>query len=142
MFGIVNLAHLKACVSIVNIKVRYRDTLAGVEITEGAMATRLGEKLRELRKERGMTLEKLADKAGLSKSYLWELENRESQRPSAEKLTALADVLGVAAAYFFEEDVRAPEERHLDEAFFRGYQKLDPDAKEQLRKILTAFKKT
>lgn len=106
------------------------------------MATRLGEKLRELRKARQLTLEKLAEQAGLSKSYLWELENRESQRPSAEKLTALADVLGVAATYFIEEDVREPEERHLDEAFFRGYQKLDPEAKEQLRRILNTFKKT
>lgn len=105
------------------------------------MATRLGEKLRDLRKERQLTLEKLAEQAGLSKSYVWELENRESQRPSAEKLTALADVLGVSATYFIEEDVRAPEERHLDEAFFRGYQKLDPEAKEQLRKILGTFKK-
>lgn len=104
------------------------------------MATRLGDKLRDLRKLRGLTLEKLAIAAGLSKSYLWELENRESQRPSAEKLTALADVLGVGAAYFLEEDVREPEEKHLDEAFFRGYQKLDTPAKEQLRKILEAFK--
>ncbi|VFS96599.1 helix-turn-helix transcriptional regulator [Escherichia coli] len=31
------------------------------------MATRLGEKLRDLRKQRGLTLEKLADMAGLSK---------------------------------------------------------------------------
>lgn len=106
------------------------------------MTSRLGEKLRALRKERGLTLEKLADLAGLSKSYVWELENRESQRPSAEKLTALADVFGVAATYFIEDDVRSPEERHLDEAFFRGYQKLDTDAKEQLRKILSTFKKT
>jgi transcriptional regulator with XRE-family HTH domain len=106
------------------------------------MPTRLGEKLRDLRKERGLTLDKLAEMANLSKSYLWELENRESQRPSAEKLTALADALGVAATYFLEEDVRAPEERHLDEAFFRNYQKLEPDAKEQLRKILNTFKKS
>src|ERR1700690_2349448 len=104
--------------------------------------TRLGEKLRSLRKERGLTLEKLADLAGLSKSYLWELENRESQRPSAEKLTALGDALGVSAAYFIEEDAREPEERHLDEAFFRGYKNLDTEAKEQLRKILTTFKKS
>ena len=122
---------------------RYRDTLVPSHLDRRrTMATRLGEKLRELRKQRGLTLDKLADLAGLSKSYLWELENRESQRPSAEKLTALADALGVAAAYFLEEDVRAPEERHLDEAFFRGYQKLEPDAKEQLRKILDTFKKS
>ena len=58
------------------------------------MATRLGEKLRELRTQHGLPLDKLAELAGLSKRYLWELENRESQRPSAEKLTALADALG------------------------------------------------
>lgn len=106
------------------------------------MTTRLGEKLRELRKQKGLTLDKLAELSGLSKSYIWELENRESQRPSAEKLTALADVLGVTSVYFLEEDVRAPEERHLDDAFFRGYQKLEPEAKEQLRKILDTFKKS
>jgi transcriptional regulator with XRE-family HTH domain len=106
-----------------------------------ASSTRLGEKIREMRKQQNLTLEALADKAKLSKSYLWELENRESQRPSAEKLSSLADALGVAASYFIEEDVRAPEERHLDEAFFRGYKTLDPNAKEQLRKILDTFKK-
>jgi len=106
------------------------------------MATRLGEKIRDLRKKKDMTLEALALAAGLSKSYLWELENRESQRPSAEKLTALGDVLGVAASYFIEEDVREPEERHLDESFFRNYQKLEPDSKEQIRKILETFKKS
>ena len=105
------------------------------------MATRLGEKLHELRKQKKLTLDALAEQAGLSKSYLWELENRESQRPSAEKLSALADALGVAVSYFIEEDVRAPEERHIDEAFFRNYQKLDSDAKEQLRKILETFQR-
>lgn len=104
------------------------------------MATRLGTKLKELRTEKGLTLEKLAEMASMSKSYLWELENRESQRPSAEKLTQLADALGVAASYFLEEDVREPEERHLDEAFYRNYQKLDSTSKDQLRKILETFK--
>ncbi|MFC4446382.1 helix-turn-helix domain-containing protein [Castellaniella ginsengisoli] len=105
------------------------------------MATRLGEKLRGLRTEKGLTLEKLASLAGLSKSYLWELENRESQRPSAEKLTALADQLGVSTSYFIEDDVRSPQEQHLDEAFFRNYRQLDAGAKDQLRKILDTFKK-
>ncbi|WP_061542172.1 helix-turn-helix domain-containing protein [Collimonas fungivorans] len=100
----------------------------------------LGEKLRDLRKKKGLTLDKLAIQSGLSKSYIWELENRDSQKPSAEKLTALADVLGVAMSYFIEDDVRAPQERHVDEAFFRNYQKLDDTSKEQLRKILETFK--
>lgn len=104
------------------------------------MPTALGTKLRALRQEQELTLDKLAEKCGVSKSYLWELENRESQRPSAEKLTAIADALGVASTYFIEEDARTPTEKHLDEAFFRGYQKLDKPAKDQLRKILKAFK--
>lgn len=105
------------------------------------MATRLGEKLRELRKQKNYTLDALAEKSGLSKSYIWELENRDSQRPSAEKLKALADALGMSVSYFIEEDVRVPEERHKDEAFYRSYQQLNSDAKEQLRKILETFKK-
>jgi len=105
------------------------------------MPTNLGEKLHTLRKQRGFTLEGLAVAAGLSKSYLWELENRDSQRPSAEKLDALGKILGVAASYFLENDVREPEERHMDEAFYRNYQELDPTAKEQLRLILETFKK-
>jgi transcriptional regulator with XRE-family HTH domain len=104
------------------------------------MATRLGEKIRELRKGKKLTLEALAAQAGLSKSYLWELENRESQRPSAEKLMSLADALGVSQTYLIEDDVQAPEQHHLDEAFYRNYKKLDADAKERLRKILDALK--
>jgi transcriptional regulator with XRE-family HTH domain len=105
------------------------------------MANRLGEKLHKLRKDNGFTLDTLAEKSGLSKSYLWELENRESQRPSAEKLTALANVFGVSATFFIEDDVRTPQERHRDEGFYRDYQRLDADAKEQLHKILRTFKK-
>src|SRR5882762_2706295 len=105
------------------------------------MASRLGEKLRKLRKDNGFTLDALAEKSGLSKSYLWELENRESQRPSAEKLTALANVFGVSATFFIEDDVRTPLARHRDEGFYRDYQRLDADAKEQLHKILKTFRK-
>lgn len=103
------------------------------------MATRLGQKLKELRTEKRLTLDQLAEQSGLSKSYIWELENRESQRPSAEKLASLSDVLGVSISYFLEDDVRSPEDRHLDEAFFRGYQNLDATSKEHLRKVLEAF---
>lgn len=105
------------------------------------MATSMGSKLRELRKQKGLSLDKLAELAGLSKSYLWELENRDSSRPSAEKLLSLADILGVSVDFFIDVDTREPEERHKDEVFYRGYKNLDPEAKEQLRKIMETFKK-
>jgi transcriptional regulator with XRE-family HTH domain len=106
------------------------------------VATKLGEKLRNLRKEKDLTLERLGELSGLSKSYIWELENRESQRPSAEKLNALGKVLGVDAVFFIEDDVREPEQRHLDVAFYRDYQDLEAEDKERLRKIMDTFKKT
>lgn len=107
------------------------------------MATKLGEKLRACRTapKLNLTLEELARRAGVSKSYLWELENRESQKPSAEKLQAIADVLGQDVSFFVDDAVDTPQDSHQDKAFFRSYSKLDAQAKEQLRRILEALKK-
>jgi transcriptional regulator with XRE-family HTH domain len=105
------------------------------------MGQSLGEKLRTLRKEKRFTLDALAEKVGISKSYLWELENRTQARPSAEILDRLAAELGVPISYFLDEDAAQPKEHHLDEAFFRNYQKLDATDKEQLRRILDTFRK-
>lgn len=106
------------------------------------MASQLGEKLKKLRKDQKFTLESLAEASKVSKSYLWELENREVQSPSAQKLTSIADALGVSVDYFLDDDSRDPEEKHLDKAFFRGYKNLESSDKEQLRKILGTFKKS
>ncbi len=104
------------------------------------MTTTLGEKIRLLRKEKHLTLDSLAIAAGMSKSYLWELENRPSPRPSAEKLDALARVLGRTVSFFLEE-VNTPEETQIDEAFFRNYKDLDADGKQVMRQIIESFKK-
>jgi Predicted transcriptional regulators len=108
------------------------------------MASKLGEKLRACRTspKLNLTLEELARRAGVSKSYLWELENRESQKPSAEKLQAIADVLGMDVSYFLDDTVDNPQESHQDKAFFRSYAKLEADDKEKLRQILEVLKKS
>jgi transcriptional regulator with XRE-family HTH domain len=106
------------------------------------VTTKLGEKIRAFRTKKGLTLEELSKQAGLSKSYLWELENRESQQPSAQKLQAIADVLGEDVSFFVDDAIDSPQESNKDKEFFRRYSKLDTDAKEQLRKILETFKKT
>jgi transcriptional regulator with XRE-family HTH domain len=60
----------------------------------------LAKRIRKERKEAGLTLDELADKAGLSKTYLWELEQDEGgvKRPSAEVVLKIADALSLTIA--------------------------------------------
>ena len=106
------------------------------------MASKLGEKIRKCRTGKKMTLDELAERAKLSKSYLWELENRDSPSPSAEKLQSIADVLGEELTFFLDDDIESPSEVHKDKQFFRSYSKLDAPAKEQLRQILEVLRKS
>jgi transcriptional regulator with XRE-family HTH domain len=58
----------------------------------------VGSRIKKHREEKGMSATKLAEKAGISKSYLSELENSngEGKKPSAELLYEIAKALGVA----------------------------------------------
>ena len=67
------------------------------------MATSLGEKIRRHRQEKGFSLDKLAELTESSKSYIWELENRDTRKPSAEKLTRIAQALSVTTDYLLDE---------------------------------------
>lgn len=105
------------------------------------MITPLGSKIRELRKGKGYTLEKLADLAESSKSYIWELENKSPPRPSAEKVAKIASVLGVTTDYLLSDSKAAPGEDVLDKVFFRDYQGLDEPTKVKLRDLVTLWGK-
>lgn len=100
------------------------------------MTTPLGKKIRDLRKQKGFTLEKLAELTESSKSYIWELENKNPPRPSAEKVAKIASALGVTTDYLVSDRKGAPGEDVLDQAFFRDYQGLDDKTKEKLRDLV------
>ena len=103
------------------------------------MSSLLGEKIRSLRTGKGYSLDKLAELTETSKSYLWDLENREAHRPSADKINKVAAALDVTPEYLLSERDVAPDEKIADEAFFRKFRTLDPDVKKKLRKIMDAF---
>lgn len=96
----------------------------------------LGEKIRELRKKKGYTLERLAELSESSKSYIWELENRNPPRPSAEKIAKIAAVLGVTSDYLVDESESIPAADAVDQAFFRRYRKMHPHTKERIRRMV------
>ena len=99
--------------------------------------TTVGEKINALRKKKGYTLDQLAEKAGCSKSYIWELENKNPPRPSAEKLSKIATALEVTMDYFIGEKIS--EEDATDVMFYRRYRKMDPETKEKIRKIIDVW---
>ena len=102
------------------------------------MPTPLGDRIRKLRTEKGLTLEALAEKVDSSKSYIWEIENKNVSRPSAEKLRLIAIALDTTTVYLLAaEEVDAGNE--ADRAFFRKYQALEEPAKKRLQRILNAL---
>lgn len=103
------------------------------------MPSPLGDKIREQRKVRGISLERLAELTDSSKSYLWELENRDAPNPSAEKLTRIAHALEVTPAFLLDAMQTTPDEEVADKIFYRKYQAMPNETKRRLRKILDSF---
>ena len=69
------------------------------------MSTPLGKRLRQYREAKGLTLQQVADAVGCTKAYIWELEMREGQRPTAERLNAIAKTLGVTVLHLLGEPI-------------------------------------
>lgn len=103
------------------------------------MPSPLGDKIRARRKEKKLSLERLAELTESSKSYIWELENKDDPKPSAEKIAKIAAVLEVTTEFLLTESTTPPGEEVIDEAFFRKYKSMPDDTKKRLRKILDAW---
>lgn len=100
------------------------------------MPTPLGTKIRNLRNEQGLSLDQLATLAETSKSYLWELENRETANPTMDKVAKIAEKLGVTAEFLLDNKETNPSDDVTDRAFFRKYQKLPTKTKQKIQDIL------
>ena len=66
------------------------------------VAKSLGQHVRHLRTARGWSQERLAEQAGMHRTYMWGIEQG-TRNPSLRHLTRLADALGVSLQSLFEE---------------------------------------
>lgn len=107
---------------------------AGATTPKGTKTMSFGNKIKDLRTSAGMTLDQLAQATGSSKSYIWELENKNPPRPSAEKLSAIAAALGVTVDYLLGADDQTLEEAE-DKAFFRHYSSLPEPTRRTIREM-------
>jgi transcriptional regulator with XRE-family HTH domain len=69
----------------------------------GAPVRSFGERIRARRKELGLSLEELAQRTGLTASFL-SLVERDMSNPSLESLRHIAEALGVPPFYFSQEN--------------------------------------
>jgi transcriptional regulator with XRE-family HTH domain len=107
---------------------------------EATMASSLGGKIRHHRQEKGYSLDRLAELTNSSKSYIWELENRDTRKPSGEKLTKIAEALSVTTDYLLD-DSAEPSEEVIKEAFFRKLTKLDPEDRKKIEQLVDMWRK-
>lgn len=99
----------------------------------------IGEKIKKLRKANGLTLEGLANFTNSSKSYIWELENKNID-PSFSKIKIISKRLGVTPDYFLsDESSRHEEVKSIDDAYYLQYLSFDEETKEKIRKITDCF---
>ena len=101
------------------------------------MASAFGSRLRRFREAKKLTLQQVADAVGCTKAYIWELEMKEGQRPSAERVQALAKVLGVTMEDIMGEPMpQVPEASPEDVAFFREYAGMTEEEKKNYQDVL------
>ncbi|HMS04567.1 MAG TPA: helix-turn-helix transcriptional regulator [Burkholderiaceae bacterium] len=101
------------------------------------MASAFGVRLRRLREAKKLTLQQVADAVGCTKAYIWELEMKDGQRPSAERIQAIAKVLGVTMEDVMGEPIeQVPQASPEDVSFFREYAGMTDEEKDRYRQAL------
>ncbi|HOY87310.1 MAG TPA: helix-turn-helix transcriptional regulator [Methylotenera sp.] len=103
------------------------------------MATVLGNKIRVERKKLGFTLDHLAGLIDSSKSYVWELENKDDINPTAEKISKLATALKVPVEYLLNDKQEELTELDNTKSLWRRYENLTPDKKATIEAVLSAL---
>ncbi|WNR43783.1 helix-turn-helix domain-containing protein [Paenibacillus roseipurpureus] len=80
----------------------------------------IGKRVQQLRKEKGLSLTELAERAGVAKSYISSLERDIQKNPSIQFLEKIAAVLKVPLERLIDDqqDETAINESELDEEWF------------------------
>ncbi|MTI83289.1 MAG: helix-turn-helix transcriptional regulator [Firmicutes bacterium] len=93
----------------------------------------IGEKIRDLRLRNELTLKELANNAGISLSYLGDIEKNRTN-PSIETLKNISKALNKPIGYFLDET--PAEKSDPNEQFFLRANKLSEEGKEKLWEFL------
>lgn len=98
-------------------------------------------RLHELRIANRLSLQDVADRVGISKAHVWNLEKGLSENPSMELVVKLAEVFRVRVADLVGENPDAPDEDPAMVAMFRDLKKLDDRDRETIAALMEQMKR-
>ncbi len=98
--------------------------------------------LLEQAKEKDLSMNQLADKAGISRSYLSHVKKYRNNIPSDDKLIKIAEALGINPKRMLVEAGRAPADDEEMVGLMRAFGELDKEDRRQVMQIVERYRKT
>lgn len=95
-----------------------------------------GARIAELRRQKGESLQKVADAAGVTKTHIWELERGRTGNPSLSVIQNLADHFGVSIASLVGEDIDADDKDQELGRMFRLAGKLEEEERRTIEEMI------
>ncbi|MED3650928.1 helix-turn-helix domain-containing protein [Heyndrickxia sporothermodurans] len=74
----------------------------------------IGQRIKNFRLQKQLSLSELAEKAGVAKSYLCSIERNIQSNPSVQFLEKIAAVLGISVNSLLHEEIEKTDENELD----------------------------
>lgn len=100
-----------------------------------------GQRLNQLRIARKMSLQDVANAAGISKAHVWNLEKGISDNPSVELVMKLAELFRVRVADLIGENPSSADEEPEMVAMFRDLKQLDIRDRDTIRVLMAQLRK-
>lgn len=97
----------------------------------------VGKRISFFREKKGMTVNKLANKAGISQSYLRSIE-LEEKNPTVEFLSYICEALDISLKEFFDDNL---EKELKDDPILQEFYQLTPKQREALLNFIDTMKK-
>lgn len=101
------------------------------------MDINIGKRIAYFRTSRGYSVNRLANKAGVSQSYLREIEMGHYENPSVDILDALCSSLGISLKEFFDTNT---ELRDVEDSLLDEISQLTPNQRENLMIFLKSVR--
>lgn len=102
----------------------------------------LARRLHELRIQHRLSLQDVADKVGISKAHVWNLEKGIAENPSMEMVIKLADLFRVGVADLVGENPDSADVEPEMVAMFRDLKNLEPRDRDTIRVLMDQMKRS